>query len=96
MTTRWIVSIAQIRKFQEESPEYLTSAHCAVYDTAGNETIIKGYRLDSMLERGFLEEPPSGVVSAEPEPLVTMPAGIGIRSARVMPRRRPLTVGRSE
>ena len=87
MSNRWLVSVEKVRRYAQESPEFLTAVHCAVYDQDGNETIIKGYRLDQMLEQGFLEQPPTKAQ------MVTQPTGdaepvlrAGVRSRRAQPR----------
>lgn len=89
MTSRWIEPISKVRWYQEHQPEYLAAIHCRVYDRDGNETIVKAYRLDDMLARGFLEAPPQHAAApAEPEPPEhPAPAPVGVRSKRLYPQR---------
>ena len=88
MSTRWIVSVAQVRRYERENPEYLTAVHCAVYDKDGNETIVKGYRLDHMLAQGFLEAPLEGGQPLAPlsPPVEAEKPFVGVRSRRIQPR----------
>ncbi|MCC6191381.1 MAG: hypothetical protein IT318_20350 [Anaerolineales bacterium] len=88
-----IISIAQVRWYQEHAPEHLTALYTTVYDTKGVPSRIRAYKLDEHLQRGFLAAPPDdptpdGAAVAPQAPPVPPPPRVGVMSNRVFPRRK--------
>ena len=90
-----IISIGEVRWYQENHPEYLTSLYTTVYDNEGIPTNIRAYKLDGYLKLGWLVAPPVKEEDAEPiivDETPVPPAELPVQknvalSSRLFPRR---------